>query len=150
MRIATWNCNSIRSRVDRAVALLARHDIDVLALQETKCKDSQFPVLPFEAAGYEVAFHGLNQWNGVAIASRVGLTDATLGFPGMPEWGEPELAPLTRRSDHSLTQRVLTQNEPPKPAPSRASVPSGKAKVPNPWTFGAWGVPHSVQLIGML
>ena len=55
VRIATWNCNSIRSRVDRAVALLARHDIDVLALQETKCKDSQFPVLPFEAAGYEVA-----------------------------------------------------------------------------------------------
>jgi len=96
VRIATWNCNSIRSRVDRAVALLARHDIDVLALQETKCKDSQFPVLPFEAAGYEVAFHGLNQWNGVAIASRVGLSEATLGFPGMPEWGEPELAAEAR------------------------------------------------------
>ena len=96
MRIATWNCNSIRTRVDRAVALLQRHDIDVLALQETKCMDSQFPVMPFQQAGYEVAYHGLNQWNGVAIASRVGLTDTTLGFPGMPEWGEQEVAAEAR------------------------------------------------------
>ncbi|MCH8626273.1 exodeoxyribonuclease III [Arsenicicoccus piscis] len=90
MRIATWNCNSIRSRVDRAVALLERHDLDVLALQETKCRDDQFPLLPFEAAGYEVAHHGLNQWNGVAIVSRVGLEDVTVGFEGMPTFGEPE------------------------------------------------------------
>jgi exodeoxyribonuclease-3 len=96
VRIATWNCNSIRSRVDRAVALLERHEIDVLALQETKCKDSQFPEMPFQQAGYEVAYHGLNQWNGVAIASRVGLADATLGIPGMPEWGEPEVAAEAR------------------------------------------------------
>ena len=90
VRIATWNCNSIRSRVDRAVALLERHDLDVLALQETKCKDAQFPLLPFEQAGYEVALHGLNQWNGVAIVSRVGLADVQVGFEAMPTWGEPE------------------------------------------------------------
>lgn len=90
MRIATWNCNSIRSRVDRAVALLERHDLDVLALQETKCRDDQFPLLPFEQAGYEVAAHGLNQWNGVAIVSRVGLSDVQVGFEGMPTWGEPD------------------------------------------------------------
>ncbi|MDO5711155.1 MAG: exodeoxyribonuclease III [Micrococcales bacterium] len=90
MRIATWNCNSIRSRVDRAVGLLQRHDLDVLALQETKCKDAQFPLLPFELAGYEVAMHGLNQWNGVAIVSRVGLADVQIGFEGMPTWGQPE------------------------------------------------------------
>lgn len=90
MRIATWNINSVRSRIDRAVALLERHDLDVLTLQETKCKDAQFPVLPLQAAGYEVAMHGVNQWNGVAIISRVGLDDVQVGFDGMPTFGEPE------------------------------------------------------------
>lgn len=90
MRIATWNCNSIRSRVDRAIGVLQRHDLDVLALQETKCKDEQFPLAPFTEAGYEVAMHGLNQWNGVAIVSRVGLEDVQIGFEGMPTWGEPD------------------------------------------------------------
>lgn len=90
MRIATWNCNSIRSRAERAIGVLQRHDLDVLALQETKCKDAQFPLAPFEEAGYEVAFHGLDQWNGVAIVSRVGIEDVQIGFDGMPHWGEPD------------------------------------------------------------
>ncbi|MTB72445.1 exodeoxyribonuclease III [Arsenicicoccus sp. MKL-02] len=90
MRIATWNVNSIRTRVDRVVAFLERHDVDVLAMQETKCKDAQFPMLPFEQGGYEVAHHGLNQWNGVAIASRVGLADVQVGFEQMPTYGEPD------------------------------------------------------------
>ncbi len=90
MRIATWNVNSIRSRIDRALGVLQRHDLDVLALQETKCKDEQFPLDRFTDAGYEVAFHGLNQWNGVAIISRVGLEDVQVGFEGMPTWGEPD------------------------------------------------------------
>lgn len=89
MRIATWNVNSIRSRVDRVEAWLARSEVDVLAIQETKAREDQFPYLPFEALGYEVAHIGLNQWNGVAIASRVGLAEITVGFPGMPRWGEP-------------------------------------------------------------
>ena len=87
MRLATWNINSIRSRADRALAFLERTGTDVLALQETKCKDEQFPREGFEAAGYEVATFGLNQWNGVAIISRVGLTDVERGFPGQPAWG---------------------------------------------------------------
>jgi len=90
VRIATWNVNSIRSRVDRALGVLERHDLDVLALQETKCKDVQFPLDRFTEAGYEVAFHGLNQWNGVAIVSRVGIEDVQIGFDGMPHWGEPD------------------------------------------------------------
>jgi exodeoxyribonuclease III len=89
VRIATWNVNSIRSRIDRVVDVLERHDLDVLLLQETKCRDDQFPTMPLAAAGYEVAMHGLNQWNGVAIVSRVGLEDASVGFPGMPAFGEP-------------------------------------------------------------
>ncbi|PZU41638.1 MAG: exodeoxyribonuclease III [Arsenicicoccus sp.] len=94
MRIATWNCNSIRTRVDRAVAFLERHDVDVLALQETKCRDDQFPLLPFEEAGYEVAHVGLNQWNGVAVVSRVGLEDVEIGFPGQPTWASGEADPV--------------------------------------------------------
>ncbi|MGW0005297.1 exodeoxyribonuclease III [Nocardia grenadensis] len=84
MRLATWNVNSIRSRQDRVLAWLDRQDIDVLAIQETKCRDDQFPFERFAEAGYEVAHVGLNQWNGVAIASRVGLDDVEIGFPGQP------------------------------------------------------------------
>lgn len=90
MRIAFWNINSIRARMDRLVTMLERNDIDVVALQETKVKDAAFPAGPLQEAGYEVAFHGINQWNGVAIASRVGLEDVQIGFEGMPTWGEPE------------------------------------------------------------
>lgn len=89
MRIATWNVNSIRARVDRVTAFLQRQDVDVLAFQETKTRDDQFPYLPFEMTGYEVAHVGRNQWNGVAIASRVGVFDVQVGFEGMPGWGEP-------------------------------------------------------------
>lgn len=84
MKLATWNINSVRARADRAVEVLARHDLDVLALQEIKCKPEQFPLEPFREAGYEVALHGLNQWNGVAIVSRVGLEGVRTAFPGQP------------------------------------------------------------------
>jgi exodeoxyribonuclease III len=90
MRIATWNINSVRARADRAVAWLERTGTDVLALQETKCRDDQFPYSVFEAAGYEVAHAGTSQWNGVAIASRVGLEGVQVGFPDQPAFGEDE------------------------------------------------------------
>lgn len=86
MRIATWNVNSIRSRAERVTNWLARSDVDVLAIQETKCRDDQFPMLGFAAAGYEVAHVGYDQWNGVAVASRVGIEEIEVGFPGMPTW----------------------------------------------------------------
>jgi exodeoxyribonuclease III len=84
MRVATWNVNSIRSRVDRVVDWLVREDIDVLGMQEIKCKPEQFPVEAFETAGYEVIAHGLNQWNGVAFASRLPMTDVESSFVGQP------------------------------------------------------------------
>jgi exodeoxyribonuclease-3 len=89
VRIATWNVNSARARLERIVAWVERSDVDVVALQETKCKDDQFPTERFEAMGYQVAHHGHSQWNGVAILSRVGIEDVELGFPGQPGWGEP-------------------------------------------------------------
>jgi exodeoxyribonuclease III len=92
VRLATWNVNSIRARAERVVAWLGRADVDVLALQETKCRDEQFPAAAFEAAGYRVAHVGHSQWNGVAVASRVGLDEVEIGFPGMPGWGEPAAA----------------------------------------------------------
>ncbi|WP_193373799.1 exodeoxyribonuclease III [Nocardiopsis kunsanensis] len=92
MRIATWNVNSARARAERIGAWLDRSDVDVLAMQETKARDHQFPESVFTDRGYEVAHHGLSQWNGVAIASRVGLEDVRIGFPGQPGFGEPEEA----------------------------------------------------------
>ena len=72
MRVATWNVNSVRTRVTRVVDWLVREDVDVLGMQEIKCREDQFPFEAFSDAGYEVVLHGLNQWNGVAFASRLG------------------------------------------------------------------------------
>ncbi|MEO6956939.1 MAG: exodeoxyribonuclease III [Antricoccus sp.] len=90
MRIATWNVNSIRARVDRVCAWLERTECDVLAIQETKCKDAQFPFDRFTELGYEVAHLGHNQWNGVAIISRVGLSGVQHDFPGQPGFADPD------------------------------------------------------------
>ena len=91
MRIANWNVNSVRTRVDRMAAALARLDIDVLLVQETKCKDTQFPFDAFP--GYEIAHYGLNQWNGVAILSRVGLADIRTSFPHQPGFAKDPKKP---------------------------------------------------------
>lgn len=92
MRVGTWNVNSIRSRVGRVVDWLVREDIDVLGMQEIKCKGSQFPLEAFEEAGYEVVQHGHNQWNGVAFASRLPLEDVQRGFASAPVFGKPDAA----------------------------------------------------------
>lgn len=92
MRIATWNVNSVRTRAERIIAFLDRQQVDVLAMQETKAADAKFPYDVFHDAGYEVAHVGYNQWNGVAIASRVGLSDVRDHFERQPNFakkGEP-------------------------------------------------------------
>ena len=92
MRIATWNVNSVRSRIDRVTGFLERHDVDVLAIQETKCREDQFPALELSSMGYEVAHFGVNQWNGVAVISRVGLDDVATSFADdQPLFGDPEI-----------------------------------------------------------
>jgi exodeoxyribonuclease III len=95
VRLATWNVNSLRSRIDRVEAFLQRHEVDVLALQETKAREDQLPLMGLESLGYEVAYAGTNQWNGVAILSRVGIADVEVGFPDMPGYGDP-VAPEAR------------------------------------------------------
>ncbi|HEY7538658.1 MAG TPA: exodeoxyribonuclease III [Methylomirabilota bacterium] len=83
MRIATWNVNSLKARLDKVVWWLERARPDVLLLQETKLSDADAPVSTFEQAGYELAHHGEGRWNGVAIASRAGIADVISNF-GQP------------------------------------------------------------------
>lgn len=70
MRIITWNVNSIRSRHERLIALLARHQPDALCLQELKVEDSGFPLAAIEAAGYRAQWYGQKTYNGVAVLSK--------------------------------------------------------------------------------
>jgi exodeoxyribonuclease III len=80
MRIATWNVNSLNKRQPRVEEWLGYAEPDVLCLQETKLSDDAFPQLAFGALGYDAVHYGHGQWNGVAILSRVGVTDVTTGF----------------------------------------------------------------------
>jgi exodeoxyribonuclease III len=81
VKLATWNINSIRMRQDRLVDWIDRNEPDVLCLQETKVQDDLFPVEPFTARGYQVAIHGQKTYNGVAIASRLPMSDVVRGLP---------------------------------------------------------------------
>jgi exodeoxyribonuclease III len=83
MRIATWNVNSLRARLDKVRWWLERARPDVLLMQETKLHDSDAPVEAFRDAGYELAHHGEGRWNGVAVASRAGIADVVTNF-GQP------------------------------------------------------------------
>ena len=80
MRIATWNVNSLKARLEKVEGWLAEVQPDVLCLQETKCADDAFPALTFAAAGYEGVHHGEGRWNGVGILSRVGVDDVVAGL----------------------------------------------------------------------
>jgi len=71
MRIATWNVNSLKARMDRVLEWLERGQPDVLLMQETKLADDDAPLLPLRMRGYELVHHGEGRWNGVAIASRL-------------------------------------------------------------------------------
>ena len=80
MKIATWNVNSIRKRLDRVIPWLAEHRPDVLCMQETKVEDDAFPRTELEAAGYHVLCHGQKTYNGVALLSREPASDPVRGF----------------------------------------------------------------------
>jgi exodeoxyribonuclease-3 len=87
VRIATWNVNSLKARLPRVEEWLADVQPDVLCMQETKLADDAFPALTFELMGYESAHYGQGQWNGVAILSKVGLTDVIANFA---DGGDPD------------------------------------------------------------
>jgi exodeoxyribonuclease-3 len=83
MRIATWNVNSVRTRLDQVLAWLAAERPEVLCLQETKVADELFPLAPFRALGYEAAISGQKAYNGVAILSRLPIEDVRVGFAAL-------------------------------------------------------------------
>jgi len=89
VRIATWNVNSLKARLEKVTWWLERARPDVLLMQETKLADDDVPDMAFRAAGYSVAHHGEGRWNGVAIASRSGVEDVVTNF------GEPLRPPTT-------------------------------------------------------
>lgn len=80
MRIATFNANSIRSRLEIVLDWLKTSQPDVLAIQETKVEDKDFPALAFHEAGYQVVFSGQKSYNGVALVSRLPATDPLFGL----------------------------------------------------------------------
>lgn len=83
MRIATWNVNSVRTRLDQVLAWLAAERPEVLCLQETKVADELFPLASFRALGYEAAISGQKAYNGVAILSRLPIEDVQVGFAAL-------------------------------------------------------------------
>jgi exodeoxyribonuclease III len=89
VRIATWNVNSLKARLEKVAWWLERARPDVLLMQETKLADEEAPADVFRRAGYALAHHGEGRWNGVAIASRCGVEDVVTNF------GEPRLPART-------------------------------------------------------
>ena len=82
MRIATWNINSIKQRIDNLCAWLSERSPDIVCLQETKCIDEAFPREPLEALGYNVAVHGQKAFNGVAVLSKFRFDEVKPRLPG--------------------------------------------------------------------
>lgn len=82
MKLATWNVNSIKARLPTAIDVVRALDADVICLQEIKCEDSAFPESAFADMGYNVITHGQKTYNGVAILSRLPVSDIQRGLPG--------------------------------------------------------------------
>ena len=85
MRIATWNINGVKARIDTLLRWLKETSPDVVCLQEIKCVDEAFPAFEVEALGYNVAVHGQKGFNGVALLSKSPLEDVERGLGGRIE-----------------------------------------------------------------
>ena len=87
MRIASWNINGLRARLELLLLWLRDRKPDVVGLQELKLQDDQFPRAEIEAAGYHALVHGQKSWNGVAILSREPAVATQVGLPGQEQAG---------------------------------------------------------------
>lgn len=87
MRIATWNINGLRARLDFMALWLKAREPDVVGLQELKTPTDKFPHEFFAELGYQALVHGQKSWNGVAILTRQGAELITAGLPGEDDWG---------------------------------------------------------------
>ena len=102
MKIATWNVNSIRTRLEIVTNWLEQNPVDVLCVQETKVTDEQFPIAAISACGYHAYISGQKSYNGVAIFSKQPLTNVSVGFGSVLA---PELV-----GDLDEQKRVITGN----------------------------------------
>ncbi|MEM7220917.1 MAG: exodeoxyribonuclease III [Pseudomonadota bacterium] len=87
MKIATWNINGMKARLDFILHWLANRDVDVVGLQELKMMDDAFPHAAFADAGFTCVTHGQKSWNGVAILSRLPVEVTQVGLPGQEDFG---------------------------------------------------------------
>lgn len=111
MRVATWNINSLKARLERLIAWLGTAEPDVVCLQELKCADADVPVDAISAAGYETAAWGTGRWNGVAILSRVGIADVRRGIADQPAFaGEIEPRAITATCGPVRVQSLYLPN----------------------------------------
>ena len=113
MRIATWNVNSVKQRLPRLLPWLDERRPDVVCLQETKLADDAFTALlgdELKDRGYEVAAHGEQAWNGVAIFSRAGLDDVVAGIPGGPGFPHQEARAVSATCDGVRVVSVYVPN----------------------------------------
>jgi len=85
VKLATWNVNSLKVRLEQLTDWLGRTGPDVVCLQETKVEDVNFPSAALEAAGYRAAFIGQKTYNGVAILAKAPLGEVTAGIPGFDD-----------------------------------------------------------------
>src|SRR4029079_2077644 len=85
MKIATWNINGIKARIEAATTWLKSASPDIACLQEIKCVDEAFPSFEFEAMGYNLAVHGQKGFNGVALLSKLPFDEVSPGLAGDPE-----------------------------------------------------------------
>ncbi|MEL6139812.1 MAG: exodeoxyribonuclease III, partial [Cyanobacteria bacterium J06628_6] len=86
MQVASWNVNSVRTRLTHVTDWLQANPVDVLCLQETKVQDKDFPIEAFTELGYQVEVYGQKSYNGVALVSKEPLEDVRRGFAGvLPE-----------------------------------------------------------------
>ena len=92
MKIAAYNVNSIRIRLDTIIAWLDKHKPDVLCIQETKCQDEVFPLLVLQSTGYQVHYRGMKSYNGVAVLTREKSEAVFYGFDdNLPEIDDARL-----------------------------------------------------------
>jgi exodeoxyribonuclease-3 len=111
MRIASWNVNSVRTRLEQVRSWLEQEHPEVLCLQETKVEDGLFPGTAFEALGYRWAISGQKAYNGVAILSRLPLDDVQIGFEALlPGDGDAAELGQQKRVISALVEGVRVLN----------------------------------------
>lgn len=118
MKIATWNCNSVRARLERVGQWLQKHQPDVLCLQELKCTQEDFPREAFENMGYHCTVYGQKTYNGVAFLSKNMPQEVVMGMPDGVEdeqarvlsatWGDVRIVNVYAPNGQSLDSKAFT------------------------------------------